>query len=75
MFEAKLEEISSLMIFPECFRGPWKTLRTTCGPQFAHPWLNQTTLYAGFFSHSMRLHDVLEYVSAGLWEYVLIVKV
>jgi len=31
--------------------------------------------YAGFFPHSMKLRDLLEYVYAGLWEYILIVKV
>jgi len=30
---------------------------------------------AGFFSHSIKLRDVLEYVCAGVWECVLIVKV
>jgi len=35
--KAKLEEISDLMIFPECFRGPLKTLwRATCGPRAAN---------------------------------------
>jgi len=34
----------------------------------------QNTLYAGFFSCSIKLRDLLEYVDAGLWEYVLIVK-
>ena len=30
--------------------------------------------YAGFFSYSIKLRGLLEYVYAGLWEYVLIVK-
>jgi len=35
--KAKLEKISDLMIFPECFRGPLKTLwRATCGPRAAN---------------------------------------
>jgi len=35
--ESKLEEISDLMIFSECFRGPLKTLwRATCGPRAAN---------------------------------------
>jgi len=35
--KAKLEEISDLMSFPGCFRGPLKTLwRATCGPQAAN---------------------------------------
>ena len=34
--------------------------------------LNYT--YAGFFSGSVKLRGMLEYVYAGLWEYVLIVK-
>jgi len=33
----KLEELSDLMIFPECFHGPLKTLwRATCGQQAAN---------------------------------------
>jgi len=32
-----LEEISELKIFPECFRGPLKTMwRAKCGPQAAN---------------------------------------
>jgi len=31
--------------------------------------------YAGFFSRSIKLRGLLEYVNAGLWEYALIVKV
>ena len=35
--EAKLEEISDLINFRECFRGPLKTLwRATCGPRAAN---------------------------------------
>jgi len=31
--------------------------------------------YAGFFSRSIKLRSLLEYIDAGLWEYVLTVKV
>jgi len=31
--------------------------------------------YVGFFSCSMKLRGLLEYIYAGLWKYVLIVKV
>jgi len=31
--------------------------------------------YAGFLSCSIKLRGLLEYIYAGLWEYVLIVKV
>jgi len=31
--------------------------------------------YAGLFSCSIKLRDLLEYIYAGLWKYVLIVKV
>jgi len=31
--------------------------------------------YADFFSCSIKLRGLLEYIYAGLWEYVLIVKV
>ena len=34
----------------------------------------QTTLYTVFFSCSIKLRDLLEYVDGGLWEYVLIAK-
>jgi len=30
--------------------------------------------YAGFFTCSIKLRGLLEYVHAGLWEYVLIVN-
>jgi len=34
------QQISGLKIFPECFRGPLKTLwRATFGPLIVHPWL------------------------------------
>jgi len=31
--------------------------------------------YTGFFSHSIKIRDLLEYVYADLWKYVFIVKV
>jgi len=30
---------------------------------------------AGFFSHSIKIHTMIEYVNADLWEYVFIVKI
>jgi len=37
--------------------------------------LHATDTYAGFFSCSMKLRGLLEYVYASLWKYVLVVKV
>jgi len=37
-------------------------------------WVSNFT-YAGLFSCSIKLRDLLEYIYAGLWEYVSIVKV
>jgi len=37
--------------------------------------LHATDTYAGFFSCSMKLRGLLEYVYASLWRYVLVVKV
>ena len=31
--------------------------------------------YAGFFSRSIKLRGLLDYIDAGLWEYVFTVKV
>jgi len=48
----KWEEISDLKIFPECFRGPLKTLcRATCGrvPLIVHPWARDKNLYPSIF--------------------------
>jgi len=46
----------------------WKSECDQCA------WVSNHT-YAGFFSRSIKLRGLLEYVNAGLWEYALIVKV